>query len=443
MSEQNDEQTSSASGLPPSTRAIYASFDFFGRHRGRLIQGFVAVIVLIVLASGIYVVKKEEQAVVTRFGKVIKPEVGPGVHYCFPIIDRAHVSPVKRIVRYQVSSNDGGQVNFTILSGDTNLLEIDLAVQYRIDNLRNYLFASTAPRMLVTMLAREELVNIIGQNFIDLILTSNRNIIQRHLFDAVTRHLDSQDIGVELVALEIVDVRPIEETLDAFRDVNDAIAERMQAVSQANRKREQLILRAKGQADALVMNARANARERVVQAGSSAGAFTALLEKYREDPQQVAITRYWQRMRTIFSEASLSAVNPGNQSTIDINMIDGVSGFPPAIAALAEAPAPSERADDRPLLASTAVTNVHRIETVEKDSPAMDGQLHRERAERDHLQSARPRSLIFDSPSIFTHSHVPRQGKTVEAAPKQKPMVEVIAEEAEADEGDTHGQAGN
>ncbi len=443
MSEQNDEQTSSASGPPPSTRAIYASFDFVGRHRRRLIEGFVAVIVLIVLASGVYVVKKEEQAVVTRFGKVIKPEVGPGVHYCVPIIDRAHVSPVKRIVRYQVSSNDGGQVNFTILSGDTNLLEIDLALQYRIDNLRNFLFASTAPRTIVTMLAREELVNIIGQNFIDLILTSNRNIIQRHLFDAVTRHLESRDIGVELVALEIVDVRPIAETLDAFRDVNDAIAERMQAVSQANRKREQLVLRARGQADALVMNARANARERVVQARSSAGAFTALLEKYREDPPQVAITRYWQRMRTIFSEASLSAVNPGNQSTIDINMIDGVSGFPPAVAALPEAPAPSEKAVDRPLLASTAVTNIHRIETVEKDSPAMDGQFHRERAERDHLQSARPRSLIFDTPSIFAHSHVPRQGKTVEAESNQKPMVEVIAEEAEADEGDTHGQAGN
>lgn len=431
---------------PPSTRAIYASFDFFGRHRRRFLEGFVAVIVVMVLASGLYVVKKEEQAVVTRFGKVIDPEVGPGVHYCIPIIDRAHILPVKRIVRYEVASSHGGKINFTILSGDTNLLEVDLALQYRIDNLKNYLFASVDPRTLVTMLVREELVNIIGQNFIDLILTSNRNIIQRHLFDTVTSRLESEDIGVELVTLEIVDVRPIEETLYAFRDVNDAIAERMQAVSEANLKKERLIARARGQADALVMNARTNARERVVQAQSSAGAFTALLEKYREDPPQVAITRYWQRMRTIFSEASLSAVNPGNQSTIDINMIDGVSVLPPAVAAVAEPPAPSVEAIDRPLLASTAVANVHRIGTVAADSPTMDGQFHRERAKRDHLPSSRPRSLIFDTPSIFTHSHVPRQGKVVEAEPNQRPMVEAIAEEVgtkgNVDTKEPHGEAG-
>ena len=446
MSEQNDEQALSPPHLSRSTRAIYAAFDFFGRHRSRFLEGFVGIVVLAVLASGFYIVKKEEQAVVTRLGKVIHAEIGPGVHYCIPVIDRAYVRPIKRIVRYQVSSNEGGKTSFTILSGDTNLLEVDLALQYRIDNLKNHLFASTDPRTLVTMLVREELVNIIGQNFIDLILTSNRNIIQRHLFDTVTSHLETEDIGVKIVTLEIVDVRPIEETLYAFRDVNDAIAERMQTESNANRKRERLIARIKGQADALVMNARANARERLVQARSSAGAFTALLEKYREDPPQVAITRYWQRMRTIFAEASLSAVNPGNQSTIDINLIDGVSGFPPVAAAVAEPPAPSVEAVDRPLLASTAVTNVHRIETVEADSPAMDGQFHRERAERDHMPSSRPRSLIFDTPSIFAHSHVPRQGKVVEAQPNQKPMVEVLAEEAKADEKtdtkESHGEAG-
>lgn len=430
--------------LPPSTRAIYASFDFIGRHRRRFLEGIVAAIVVMVLASGLYVVKKEEQAVVTRFGKVINPEVGPGVHYCIPIIDRAHIRPVKRIIRDQISSNEGGKINFTILSGDTNLLEVDLALQYRIDNLKNYLFASVDPRTLVTVLVREELVNIIGQNFIDLIFTSNRNIIQRHLFDTVTGHLESEDVGIELVTLEIVDVRPIEETLKAFRDVNDAIAERMQAVSEANRKRERLVARAKGQADALVMNARANARERVVQARSSARAFTALLAKYREDPPQVAITRYWQRMRTIFSEASLSAVNPGNQSTIDINMIDGISGIPPVAAAMVAPPAPSDEVVDRPLLASTALPNVHRVETVGVDSPVMDGQYHRERAERHHMQSSSPRSLIFDSPSIFTHRHVARQGEITEEQPSGKPMVDVVSEEAKADaKEEKHGESGS
>ena len=202
-------------------------------------------------------------------------------------------------------------------------------LQYRIDSLRNYLFAASDPRALVTMFVRQELVNILGQNFIDLIFTSNRNFIQRHLFNQVTDRLETYDIGIELVSLDIVDLRPIEETLDAFRDVSDAFAERVQAESDANRKKERLLAHSRGQADALVLNAKAKANERIVQAQSSAGAFSALLAEYRRRPVHVSITRYWERMRKIFTEASLSAVNPDDESTIDINMIDGIAGFTP------------------------------------------------------------------------------------------------------------------
>ena len=312
--------------LPASTRVIYAAFDFFGRNRRRIVTGILAVAVLFGLGTGFYIVKKEEQGVLTRFGKVVDAEVGPGWHYCVPLVERVHIRKVKRILGHRIASKEGSTVNFTLLSGDTNLIEVDVALQYRIDNLRSYLFASSDPLRLLSMLVRQELVHTVGQHFIDLIFTSNRELIQRHLFSGVTGVLEARDIGVELVALNIVDVRPIDETVFAFRDVNDAIAESVQAQSHANRKKERLIARTRGQAEALVMSAKAIARERVVQARSSAGAFLALLGEYRKDPQQVAITRYWQRMRTIFTEASLSAVNPSNASTIDINMIEEAGG---------------------------------------------------------------------------------------------------------------------
>ena len=314
---------------PPSTRIIYAVFDSFGRYDKKILASLAAVVVLAVLATGIYVVKKEEQGVRTRFGRVVDAEIGPGLGYAVPFIEQVHIRKVKRVVGYQISSKEGNRTNFTILTGDTNLLEVDVAAQYRIDNLRSYLFMSSDPVTVLTMLVREGLINILGQHFIDLIFTSNRDIIQQHLVEQVVRRLESLDVGVELVALKIVDVRPIQETLQAFRDVNDAIAEREQVVSVANRKREQLLARSRGQAEALITNAKANARERLVQARSSVRVFKALLAEYRKDPKQVAITRYWQRMRTIFTEASLSVVNPGKTSNIDINMIDGVTGFPP------------------------------------------------------------------------------------------------------------------
>ncbi len=415
--------------LPPSTRIIYAAFDFVGRHWASMLAWSALLGLAAVLASGIYIVKKEEQAVRTRFGKVVNAEVGPGVRYRIPLIETAHIRPVKRIARLGVASRSGDQVNFTILSGDTNLLEIDVAVQYVIENLRDYLFAAAEPEKLMTMLVREGLVDAVGSNFIDLIFTSNRSIIEDHLFEDVAERVSAYGIGIEVTSLTIVDVRPIEETVAAFRDVNDAIAERTQAESDANRRSERYLARTRGQAESLILNAKARAKERLDQARSAAHAFRALLDEYRGQPAQVAITRYWQRMRTIFSEASLAAVNPGDASTIDINMIDG-AGVPPLDLAVASQPgAPEVGGRERTLFASTAPRDLHRARDSELDQLTMDGRFHDRNAERDHMASALPRSLIFDSPSIFAHGHASGTAPAVERRPAQKPLVDTIPEE--------------
>ena len=218
--------------IPPSTRVIYAVFDFCGLHRKKFLAGLASAVALGILASGIYIIKKEEEGVRTRFGRVVDAAVGPGIGYRIPLIERMHIRKVKRIVGYRIASRNGDTINFTVLSGDTNLLEVDVAIQYKIRNLKQYLFAASDPRALLTVLVREELINILGQHFVDLIMTSNRDLIQQHLLDVVIGRLETLAVGIDLVALKLVSVRPIPETLAAFRDVNDAIAEREQAVRQ-------------------------------------------------------------------------------------------------------------------------------------------------------------------------------------------------------------------
>ena len=415
--------------LPRSTRAIYGSFDFFQKHgMTRILPITVMLVIFGILASGIYIVKKEEEGVLTRFGRVVQTEIGPGIHYYIPFIDQVHIRKIRRINRMQIVSNDAGKVNFTILSGDTNMLEIDVALQYRIDHLKNHLFAASDPISLITMITREELVGIIGSNFIDLIFTSNRNLIERHLFNEVARQIEPFRIGVEIIALKIVDVRPIEETLDAFRDVSDAIAERMQRINDANRAKERSISHSKGQAEALVLSAQAKAEGRLLQAKSNADMFTALLEEYQKQPDQVAITRYWQRMRTILSEASLAAVNPGNESTIDINMIDSLAGFTPAQVLRGAPPAATaDEALDRPLLSTMLTEPLHTLEKTGQDKHLLEGQFHTPGVERDHFNLATPRSLIFDTPSVLSHDHLTRQSNIAKQRDNEKPMVEVLA----------------
>ncbi|MCE2493848.1 MAG: hypothetical protein J4F40_14820 [Alphaproteobacteria bacterium] len=140
----------------PSTRIIYAVFDYVRDHKTVLLAALAAVVVVAVLADGVYIVKKEEQAVLTRFGKVVDPEVPPGIHYAFPVVEQAHVRKVMRITRRNVATRDEtGKVSFSILSGDANLFEANVALQYKIGNLKNYLFATVDPETVLTLIVRD------------------------------------------------------------------------------------------------------------------------------------------------------------------------------------------------------------------------------------------------------------------------------------------------
>ncbi len=438
--------TNEKRSLPYSTRVIYAMFDWasaFGWNR--LFWSVIALSIVAVLASGFYIIKKEEQGVLVRFGKVVDENLGPGIHYCVPFIYETHIRKVKRIVRVPIISEvTTGDTHVTLLSGDTNLVEVDVAVQYKIDNLRNYLFAVSDPSMLMTMIVREEMVNIVGQNFIDLILTSNRSIIERHLHDFLAGRLETIDLGIELVDLNILDIRPIEETVEAFRDVNDAISERMQSISNANLRREKLIARTKGQTEAIVMDAKATARERVLQAESSAGTFSKLLDEYTKQPAHVGITRYWQRMRTIFAEANLAAVNPGNDANIEVNLVDGGTALTPVEMAFDSPEALSAAGPDsldRPVY-STLPPDIHRYENIDRDGFLIEGRFHSRNTERDHLPVARPRSLIFDTPSIFSHGHVTTSNTDTANQAGEKAMVDTMHDE-ESEEESKEGTEGS
>ena len=85
--------------LPPSTRIIYAVFDAVWRYdKTRLLSGIAVLVIAAVLASGFYIIKKEEQGVRLRFGKVVEAVVEPGVNYRLPFIEKVHIRKVKRII---------------------------------------------------------------------------------------------------------------------------------------------------------------------------------------------------------------------------------------------------------------------------------------------------------------------------------------------------------
>lgn len=424
--------------LAPSTRVIHAVFDLLAARRRAILAALAVLVLAAVLAEGIYVVKKEERAVLVRFGRMVDAAVRPGIHYALPFVERAHIRKVMRITRRSVATRDEtGAVAFSMLSGDANLFEADVVLQFRIDDLGAYLYATANPEEILSLVVRERLIWMMGRQYIDLIFTSNRDIIQAQLSEYASAWLKANNIGIELLALTVVELRPVEETVAAFRDVSDAIAESIQAVSDAQRRSERLLARSRGQAEAVVANAKARAQERRLQAGASAQAFMDLVAAYRNRPASVTATRYWQRMRTIFRDATLSAVGPGEASEIDINMVDGFVpgvGRLPGMAAGApdqRAVARSDLAGGRRTLTTASERGRHGFENVEVDRHLLSGRFHTTGGERHHLGTARPRSLIFDDLSIFGHRHVASSGVAAAAERNEPPLASGTAVEAE------------
>ena len=159
-------------------------------------------------------------------------------------------------------------------------------------------------------------------------------------------------------------------------------------------------------------------------AESSARIFADLLVAYRSQPSSVTVTRYWQRMRNIFRDATLSTVNPGNAAAIDINMVEGfVPGVGRAPVAAVAPAARQSLAGARRTLSTVSERSGHGFENVDSDRFLMDGRFHASRGERHHLSTAKLRSLIFDDLSIFSHRHVAPTSVATAAERNEKPLV--------------------
>src|ERR1700692_1955785 len=109
----------------------------------------LAIVALWILTS-VYLVAPEQQAVVTRFGRVVEPRVMPGIHLSFPWpIDQVTKLKVQQLQRLVV----GGDIPDIVLgrtqplqsqwiTGDQNIINMRVVVQYSVSIPADYLFQS-------------------------------------------------------------------------------------------------------------------------------------------------------------------------------------------------------------------------------------------------------------------------------------------------------------
>ena len=241
------------------------------------------------LFTGVYMVGPDEIGVVRTFGEYTRvAQSGLNYHFPYPIeqVNTPAVTEVKRIeIGFRTLRN--GQYRSVekeslMLTGDENIVDAEMIVQYKIKDPVAYLFNIMAPELTVRAAAEASLRTVVGRNKIDETLTTGKFKIQEETKSQLQAILDKYESGIHVVAVQLQDVSPPKEVIGAFKDVASAKEDKNRMINQAEGYRNDVIPKARGEAEAMIRDAEGFREARIKRSEGDAEKFTTILKEYRK-----------------------------------------------------------------------------------------------------------------------------------------------------------------
>ena len=258
------------------------------------------------LLTGTYMVGPDEVGVIRTFGKHTRvAQSGLNWHFPVPIetVNTPKVTEVKRVeIGFRTLRN--GQYRTVekeslMLTGDENIVDAEMIVQYKIKDPVAYLFNIVQPELTVREAAEASLRTVVGRNKIDETLTTGKFVIQEETKSQLQSILDLYESGIHVVAVQLQDVSPPKEVIGAFKDVASAKEDKNRMVNQAEGYRNDVIPKARGEAEAMIRAAEGFRESRIKRAEGDAAKFTTILQEYRKAKSITEIRLYLETMEKV------------------------------------------------------------------------------------------------------------------------------------------------
>jgi membrane protease subunit HflK len=306
---------------------------------GKISFGIILILVIVLyLASGIFIVAPDEQGVIRRFGKFVRIE-SPGLNYHMPYPIETVVTPavtqVKRIEIGFRTTSSGPQTRYQelpaealMLTGDENIVSADVIVQYKIKDPVNYLFNIILPEQTVRSAAEAALRQVIGERKIDEALTVGKYEIQEETKKLLQKLLDSYKAGILIVAVQLQDVNPPVEVQAAFKDVASAKEDKSKYINQAQGYKNDIIPKARGEAVKMTKEAEGYKIERIKKAEGDIAKFNSILTEYKKGESITQARLYLEAMEEILPNMNKIIVGlDENQPLINLLPLGDASIF--------------------------------------------------------------------------------------------------------------------
>ena len=315
---------------------------FGGGGIGLAVVLVIGLIVVIWAATGIYTISPGEQAALRLFGNADDtPVTDTGLHWWWPSpIGKRDVIRTDLVRRLELGFRSGQgtadtpvPIEAQMISGDLNIIDVQMVVQYDIKNLTDFLFRVDDPgeeagaqRMIqpgrpdgrtLKDATEAALRLVVGQRSIAEVLAEERVDLQITARDKLQEILDSYQTGINIVSVELQRVEAPEDVRAAFNDVLNARQDKVTAVNQAQAFENQVIPEARGRAEQIIQPAEAFKRARIERAQGESDQFLSILRQFNNRSVQL----------TNILQDTDDADNDGDSTTgIGLSDIDVISG---------------------------------------------------------------------------------------------------------------------
>jgi membrane protease subunit HflK len=280
-------------------------------------------VVLLWLASGIYRVQPDELGVVLRFG-AYSARTYPGLNWHWPWpIEHVETPAVTRINRIEIGyrSAGGNQIETggqgtrnvleesLMLTGDENIIDINFAVFWKINDAVAYLFNTRNPPLIVKAVAESVMREVIGRTPIQPALTELRAQIETDVLRQTQQILDNYKTGVEVTQVQLQKVDPPAEVVESFVDVQRANTDAERLRNEAEAYRNDIVPRARGDAARIVAEGQGARQASIALATGQTQRFLSVLAAYQTAKDVTLRRMYLETMQDILTHSSSLVVD--------------------------------------------------------------------------------------------------------------------------------------
>jgi len=289
---------------------------------GSLGLGLIAAIIAVVwLASGIYIVDPPERGVVLQFGEYKETTLsGPHWHIPYPIqtVEVVNVDESRTAeIGFRSTAGRSGMVasEALMLTQDENIIEMKIEIQYRVEKPADFLFNVENPVRTLQQMTESAVREVVGRSLMDDVLTIGRQEVAIKSEKLLQSLLSDYGTGLLVTSFNIPDAQAPAQVQAAFDDVVKAGADKVRMKNEAEAYANDIVPRARGAGFRVVQEAEAYKSQILAKAQGETSRFLQVMNEYEKAPEITRERMYLDTMESVYSRTQKVMVDVSKESS--------------------------------------------------------------------------------------------------------------------------------